>query len=634
MPSQVASWNIQGSERMNTPEEAERTYAGVTGKIIGVYFGRPVEGWKYEALKKKFGEIEYYPNDLTGMPLIVPDDDISGTFVFIRAILDSWGKEPFCAQSVANTWLNYIVENATVLWWGGLSRSTEHTAYLRLKRGIPAPESGSIALNGRGMAEQVGAQIFIDGWGMANPGDPERAAVLARAAASVSHDGLAVDAACLIAAIEALAYEEADLKCLFEAGLAAVKSPRLARLVEEVIACCATTDDWRSVRDWIEREHGYDKYPGNSPVATNHASIIMSLIMAGNSFQRSLAICASAGWDTDSNAGNVGCINGIRLGLAGIDSETDLRSAVADRMFVVSADGGECVSDAVRETCKLRASAALLRGECPASRVARFEFEFPGATQGFRSYQIAGAGQAVTRLGSRGTGLSVDYRALAPGAPASIAVETFVEPEPPSARGTSYFRVVGSPSLYPTQVVKAVLEVVAGGCPSLRFFLEAYSDDGQIRRIRGNEMVLAPGENEVSWVVPDTGGSPIYRFGVELTSKARLDGCTLIKSIDWDGAPLDFRLGRGGRDVSRLDPLDDGQRLAKKLCELRGELRARLHDDVFALAHGGQRSCDHRHGRLVGLCGRKQNHFQSTEGGRPCGSRSWPPPLLRRTVGT
>ena len=540
---------------MNTTEEAERTYAGVTGKIIGVYFGRPVEGWKYEALREKFGEIEYYPNDLTGMPLIVPDDDISGTFVFIRAILDSWGKEPFCAQTVANVWLNYIVENATVLWWGGLGRSTEHTAYLRLKQGISAPESGSIALNGRAMAEQVGAQIFIDGWGMANPGDPERAVALARAAASVSHDGLAVDAACLIAALEASAYEETNLECLFASGLATVKSPRLARLVEEVFARCAATDDWRSVRDWIEREHGYEKYPGNSPVATNHASIIMSLLMAGSSFQRSLTICTSAGWDTDSNAGNVGCVNGIRLGLAGIDSGADLRGAVADRMYVVSAEGGECISDAVRETRKLRASAALLRGDCATPRRARFEFEFSGATQGFRPHQLAGAKQAVTRLGSRGTGLSVDYRGLAPGAPASIAVETFVEPEPPSTKGTSYFRVIGSPSLYPTQVVKALLEVVDGGCPAVGLFVEAYSDYGEIRKFRGNETVLAQdGETAVSWVVPDTGGSPIYRFGIELTSEERLDGCTLIRSINWDGAPLDFRLGRAEELSPGLTP--------------------------------------------------------------------------------
>ena len=30
-------------------------YAGVLGKIIGVYLGRPVEGWTFENIKNTFG---------------------------------------------------------------------------------------------------------------------------------------------------------------------------------------------------------------------------------------------------------------------------------------------------------------------------------------------------------------------------------------------------------------------------------------------------------------------------------------------------------------------------------------------------------------------------------------------------
>ena len=40
-------------------------YAGVLGKIIGVYLGRPVEGWTYEAIRDTFGEINYYKNHRT-----------------------------------------------------------------------------------------------------------------------------------------------------------------------------------------------------------------------------------------------------------------------------------------------------------------------------------------------------------------------------------------------------------------------------------------------------------------------------------------------------------------------------------------------------------------------------------------
>ena len=39
---------------------AKRVYAGVLGKIVGVYLGRPVEGWSYERIAAEIGEIWYY----------------------------------------------------------------------------------------------------------------------------------------------------------------------------------------------------------------------------------------------------------------------------------------------------------------------------------------------------------------------------------------------------------------------------------------------------------------------------------------------------------------------------------------------------------------------------------------------
>ena len=40
----------------------EKIYAGVLGKIIGVYHGRPVEGWSYERIRDSFGEVDYFVN--------------------------------------------------------------------------------------------------------------------------------------------------------------------------------------------------------------------------------------------------------------------------------------------------------------------------------------------------------------------------------------------------------------------------------------------------------------------------------------------------------------------------------------------------------------------------------------------
>ena len=53
----------------------EKVYAGVLGKIIGVYLGRPFEGWTYERIMEELGPINYYVNDKLKQPICVTDDD-------------------------------------------------------------------------------------------------------------------------------------------------------------------------------------------------------------------------------------------------------------------------------------------------------------------------------------------------------------------------------------------------------------------------------------------------------------------------------------------------------------------------------------------------------------------------------
>src|SRR5579872_5030685 len=97
---------------------SERAYAAVLGKLIGVYLGRPFEGWTYERIMASLGEIHFYVNDRLGVPLIVTDDDISGTFTFLRALPDYDYAPTLTPQQIGQTWLNYIIENRTILWWG------------------------------------------------------------------------------------------------------------------------------------------------------------------------------------------------------------------------------------------------------------------------------------------------------------------------------------------------------------------------------------------------------------------------------------------------------------------------------------------------------------------------------------
>ncbi len=532
-------------------------YAGVLGKMLGVYLGRPVEGWTYEAIKETFGDILYYQSEATGAPLIVPDDDISGTFAFIRALADNGYPVDISAKQIGDTWLNYIIENQTILWWGGLSRSTEHTAYLRLKNGIEAPESGSIALNGRSMAEQIGAQIFIDGWAMVNPGDPERAAHMARQAASVSHDGMAVDAACYLAAMEAMAFEEKDLDKLLDENIRYIRGDILIRLIEAIRNQCAKSGTWQDVRDWIARHHGYDRYPGNCPIATNHLVVLMSLLMAGDDFHRSISIASSAGWDTDCNAGNVGCLNGIRLGLEGIDSGIDLRSAIADRLYVVTSDGGECISDAVQETRKLVRASAALKGEKADVPVERYAFEYPGSVQGFRVYEFPGMANAMASVENASSiaekGLILRYGQLGPGAAAGVSVETFVDNQPKGKAGTSYFDVLASPALYEGQTVRALLSAEENA-PELKFFIEFFDGEDQLQYLESSCFSLSKGDNRISWEIPSLSGHMIFRLGLRLESDVRRDGILILRTLDWTGAPKRFAMGKSMELTPSLTP--------------------------------------------------------------------------------
>lgn len=540
---------------------AEKTYAGVLGKLIGVYLGRAVEGWQYEAIQERFGEIDYYVHDKVGWPLIVPDDDISGTFLFFRALEDNGYPPDISARAIGETWLNYIVEDKTVLWWGGLGRSSEHTAYLRLKAGVPAPESGSARLNGRAMAEQIGAEIFIDTWALSNPADPERAASMARAAASVSHDGIAVEAACLLAAMEAQAFVEPDIDRLLGTGLAAMRHDGLRRLVGEVREQCARANDWRTVRRWLGENHPYQRYPGNCPMAPNHALLLSAFILGRDDFQEGLKIAVSSGWDTDCNAGNLGCLNGIRLGMKAFAEGPDFRGPVADLMYVVNADGGECLSDAVIETRRVRRAAAALKGETYAPPKARFAFEYPGATQGFTPCPLHEGIQAVASVGNinasgSDNGLEIRYMAVAKGVRGAVSVPTFIDPKPRGLSETSYFEVIASPSVYGTQTVRATVRAYGDENPAVRFFIHHYDGHGKLAKVTGESFALRTGDNRLIWRVPDIGGQPIHRIGLELSAERRLSGRIALLAMDWSGAPEALVFGSAYDLSPALSPFD------------------------------------------------------------------------------
>ena len=507
-----------------TRDYEERVYAGVLGKIIGVYLGRPFEGWTNARVERELGEINGYVHERFGVPLVVTDDDISGTFTFLRALSENGCDPDLTAAQIGDWWLNTLIENRTILWWGGLGVSTEHTAFMRLKAGLKAPGSGSIATNGKLVAEQIGSQIFIDGWGLVCPGDAERAADFAKRAASVSHDGEAIYGAQIIAALVAQAFVESDLDRMLDVAVGLIPHDSVvARLMSDVRTWARDNgDDWRSTLRAIQSDYGYDKFGGNCHIIPNHAVVLLSLLHGRGDFGRSLMIANTSGWDTDCNSGNVGCILGVWRGLGALDTGYDFRIPVRDRMFLPTSDGGRAITDALRETYEIVNAARGLAGEPPVrpKNGARFHFSLPGSVQGFDAEHDGG--RLRLRLGG--------------GQTAPISTATFTPPESLAMGG---YALVASPTLYPGQTVRAL--VCAGedlsGPADVGLSVSVYGPDDKLTVQSGPVQSLSPnGSVVLEWTLPEFDGNPIAEAGIE-AAPGESAGSVLLDWLTWDGTP-------------------------------------------------------------------------------------------------
>lgn len=523
----------------------ERVYAGVLGKLIGVYLGRPFEGWTYQRIMDELGPIEYFVHERLNQPLVVTDDDVAGTFTFIRALEDYGISPDLGAEEIGKAWLNYIVEERSILWWGGNGNSTEHTAWLNLKRGVAAPASGSIETNGSTVAEQIGAQIFIDGWAMVAPRQPELAARLAEQAGKVSHDGESVYAAMLWAAMEAEAFGSSDIDHLLDTGLKQIpRDSRIAKLIADIRKWHKEHPDWRDTRKRIEEKYGYDKYPGNCHVVPNHALMVMSVLYAPHDFQKAQMIVNTSGWDTDCNAGNVGCLLGIMNGLDGLDEGPDWRGPIADRLLISSADGGNSINDAVRTAYYLTNIGLQLAGshkmQAP-KEGAQFHFSLPGSRQGFRAQTGLGLAKAVSVGNAEFEGsraLAISYEALGPGQVAAVTSPTF---SPREMLNMRTYDLMATPLVYPGQVVTARVAAPAGNKSpvEVRLRLRVYDEHDELRDIDGAAVKLAPGgETVLEWTLPEFAGQPIAEIGLAISGTGkRADGTLLVDYLRWDGAP-------------------------------------------------------------------------------------------------
>ncbi len=494
----------------------EKIYAGFLGMNAGIRLGAPVEPafWSSERIQEYYGDIRGY---VKSYKHFAADDDANGPVFFLRALDDREGEGLPAAGDVAEAWLNYAREGVGLYWWGGYGISTEHTAYLNLKRGVPAPESGSIRVNGKTLAEQIGGQIFIDTWGLIAPGDPDLAARMATAAASVSHDGEGLCGAAFMAAAIAAAFEAPDIGTAVAAGLARIPARSKYRKVFAAVESFHRDhpEDWRGCLAMLQEKWGYDRYPGVCHIIPNAGVCALSLYYGAGDFARTIEIAAMCGWDTDCNAGNVGTILGVLCGLEGIPER--YREPIGDGIVLSGISGYLNILDLPTYARKLYGFSRELKGlendePAPKEGTLDFDFSLPGSTHGFTavSPMVCVAGPSEKYGGS----FRCFFEKLIRGQNVDLGRRTFWRRRD---FDDERYMPVFSPLACPGQTARfrVVYEKLHGDAMSLTPYVrETYSG----KMYTGSPVILREGPSTLEFTLPEVDGGVIEEVGLRLTS--------------------------------------------------------------------------------------------------------------------
>ncbi len=495
----------------------EKVYAGFLGMNIGIRLGAPLEPaiWTEDSIFKTYGDIKGYVKEYKNF---AADDDVNGPVYFLRALYDS-KETPITAKDIGRAWLNYTRENLGMFWWGGYGVSTEHTAYLNLKHGIEAPESGSMKRNGKVIAEQIGGQIFIDTWGLVNPCNPKRAADYGEMAASVSHDGEGINGARFMCACISKAFEADSIEEVIRAGLEQIpKDSEYYKVSKSVIDFYSKNpDDFRACFRMLEDNWGYDKYKGVCHIIPNAGVCILALLYGKGDFARTVEIATMCGWDTDCNAANVGTILGVFCGIEGLPEH--YRSPINDGVVLSGISGYLNILDIPSYAKEVAALGYKLNGlEIPDNLrqnfgEIHFDFSLKGSTHNFKTSEphMCKISHSNERSidGKKGT-LKVLIDGIGLMEKCRIFYKPFYGRED---FDDERYSPVFSPKAYPGQHVKMQLLIERYGGSHLELipYVRTFSNKNIIRL--GHKQYEENSWFDLEFTIPDTEGDMIDEIG-------------------------------------------------------------------------------------------------------------------------
>ncbi|MFD0546519.1 ADP-ribosylglycohydrolase family protein [Streptomyces mexicanus] len=314
---------------------ADRVLGGWLGRIAGNMLGKPIEQgevWTRDRIDRYLRRAaalpltDYLPEPEpagTGqdLPELRPewracvrgrirgscrDDDIDYTILGLH-LLERHGFG-FSTEQVGDLWLLHLPYLQTF--------TAERAAYRNLAAGLKPPLT---ATYDNPYQEWIGALIRADIHGWTSPGDPRRAASLARRDAVLSHTGNGVYGAMWAAALIAAAFTAEDVRAAIETALTVIPaSSRLARTVRRVVTLHETRLPWEETLTTLAEETGGLGWIHTVP---NAAVLTAGLLYGDGDFTRTIALTVRGGLDTDSNGATAGSVAGVLTGAEAIPAQ-------------------------------------------------------------------------------------------------------------------------------------------------------------------------------------------------------------------------------------------------------------------------------------------------------------------------
>ncbi|GGX72489.1 hypothetical protein GCM10010358_28640 [Streptomyces minutiscleroticus] len=310
-------------------ELADRVLGGWLGRIAGNMLGKPVERGDHWTRER----IDHYLRQASALPLTdylpAPADDAAAA-----GLRPEWRQ---CVRgrvrgSCRDDDVDYAILGLDLLETHGFGFSTEQVgelwllrlpylqtftaervAYRNLVDGLKPPLT---ATYDNPYQEWIGALIRADVHGWTHPGDPRRAAALARRDAVLSHTGNGVYGAMWAAALIAAAFTAPTVRDAVQAALAVVPAGcRLARTVRRAAALHESRLGWEETLTTLAAETAGLGWIHTVP---NAAVLTAGLLYGDDDFTRTLALTVRGGLDTDSNGATAGSVAGVRCGAAAI----------------------------------------------------------------------------------------------------------------------------------------------------------------------------------------------------------------------------------------------------------------------------------------------------------------------------